>query len=701
MKFTLATEIRSLSGVGPKLEKRFSKLGIRTIQQLLAHYPKRYDDFRTTIPIVRVSPGSRVHIQAKVDLIDNRRSPRRRLMITEALLSDETGSIKAVWFNQPFITKQLVPGDVAYFAGKAESDQYGFQLMSPTFEKRKYEQTHTGRIVPVYGLTEDLTAKQIRYAVKLVLSAAKTILDWLPQSVLMKYNLLPLNEAVTNIHFPSSAQNLLEAQRRLKFNELFLIQLRAAITREELKKEPAPPIPFNEEITKRFTGSLPFALTNAQKKSSWEILRDIGKKRPMNRLLEGDVGSGKTVVAAIAIINATRAGYQSAFMSPTEILAEQHFKTLTKLFEKESIRVALLTGSVAKMNRQSHVTRKQLKESAATGKIDVIIGTHALIQESVSFHQLGLVIVDEQHRFGVQQRKKLVRKAVASQTRNTQSITPSNLLPHLLSMTATPIPRSLALTVYGDLDLSIIDEMPKGRKEIITKIITPHKRQDTYDFIRQEIRSGRQAFVVCPLIDPSDKLGVKSVKQEAERLDKEVFPDLRIGMLHGKLGTQRKERVMRDLLEKKIDILCATAVVEVGIDIPNASVMMIEGAERFGLAQLHQFRGRVGRAEHQSYCFLFSETESQSSIDRLHALVASKNGFELAEKDLEFRGPGDMYGSRQTGLPPLKIASLTDYQIIKESREAVTVLMGEDPQLTPWPLVKRKAEQFERSLHLE
>ncbi|HCM67782.1 MAG TPA: ATP-dependent DNA helicase RecG, partial [Candidatus Kerfeldbacteria bacterium] len=595
MRYQLSTEIRSLPGVGPKLEKRFSKLGIRTIQQLLANYPKRYDDFRTTIPIVRVSPGSRVHIKAKVDLIDNRRSPRRRMMITEALLSDETGSIKAVWFNQPFITRQLVPGDIAYFAGKAESDQYGFQLMSPTFEKRKYEQTHTGRIVPVYGLTEDLTAKQIRYAVKLVLSAAKTIPDWLPQSVLAKYNLLPLNEAVTNIHFPSSAQNLLEAQRRLKFNELFLIQLRAAITREELKKEPAPPIPFNEEITKRFTGSLPFVLTNAQKKSSWEILQDIGKRQPMNRLLEGDVGSGKTLVAAIAIINAARAGYQSALMSPTEILAEQHFKTLTKLFEKESVHVALLTGSVAKINQQSTMTKKRLKEFATAGKIDVIIGTHALIQESVSFHRLGLVIVDEQHRLGVQQRKKLVRKAAAGQTRNPQSVTPNNLLPHLLSMTATPIPRSLALTVYGDLDLSIIDEMPKGRKEIITKIITPHKRQNTYDFIRQEIRSGRQAFVVCPLIDPSDKLGVKSVKQEAERLDKEVFPDLRIGMLHGKLGTQRKERVMREMLEKKIDILCATAVVEVGIDIPNASVMMIEGAERFGLAQLHQFRGRVGR----------------------------------------------------------------------------------------------------------
>lgn len=691
MKLSLATPIRELPGVGPKLEKRFSKLGLKKVLDLLAYYPKRYDDFRQTIRIAQASPGSRVHIKAKVDLIDNRRSPRKRMTITEALLSDESGSIKAIWFNQPFITKQLASGDIAYFAGKAESDEYGFQLMSPTFEKQKREQTHTSRIVPIYGLTEDVTAKQIRYATKLVQSAIKTIPEWLPSDVIKHYQLLALPEAISNIHFPSTGEMLSRAQRRLKFNELFLIQLRAALTRQMLKKEKAPPIPFNEQRTQKFVSSLPFTLTNAQKKTAWEILGDLNKDRPMNRLLEGDVGSGKTVVAAIGMVNAKLAGFQSALMAPTEILAEQHFKTITQLLKNESMQIALLTGGSAKISSQETISRPKLKERISKGNLDIIIGTHALIQQGVSFHTLGYVIVDEQHRFGVEQRKKLVRKTQESNV----------AFPHLLSMTATPIPRSLALTVYGDLDLSIIDEMPIGRKEIVTRIITPHNRNTTYQFIRDEIQKGHQVFVICPLIDPSDKLGVKSVKQEAERLDKEVFPDLRIGVLHGRLGSKKKERVMRDMLDKKIDILCATAVVEVGIDIPNATVMMIEGAERFGLAQLHQFRGRVGRSEQQSHCFLFSETETQTSIDRLHALVESKNGFELAEKDLEFRGPGDMYGSRQTGLPPLKIASLTDYQIIKESREVVKTLISKDPELTTWPLIKKKAEQFERSLHLE
>lgn len=708
MKVTLQTLVRDLPGVGPKLEKRFSRLGLRKVQDLLAYYPKRYDDFRTTIHVAQVMPNSRVHIKARVDLIENRRSPRRRMIITEALLSDETASIKAVWFNQPFITKQLRQGDIAYFAGKAESDQYGFQLMSPTFEKRKTEQTHTARIVPLYGLTEDLTAKQVRFVMKTILPAARMIPDWLPDHVLARYALLPLADAVHAIHFPPSADLLQRARERLKFNELFLIQLRGALTRELLRKELAPPIPFHEQATQRLIGSLPFTLTNAQKKAAWEILKDIEKNRPMNRLLEGDVGSGKTLVATIAMFNAVLGGFQCALMAPTEILAEQHFATISKLLIHERVSVAVITGSVALMNHGEKVTKAKVKALAESGDIKMIIGTHALIQETVNFQHLGLVIVDEQHRFGVQQRKKLVRKSsphLSPLNAPVQGLSlqdrRQSLLPHLLSMTATPIPRSLALTVYGDLDLSIIDEMPKGRKEIQTRIVLPTERDRTYAFIREQISEGRQAFVVCPLIDPSDKLGVKSVKQEAERLDREVFPDLRIGVLHGKLSAAKKERVMRDMLERKIDILCSTAVVEVGIDIQNATVMMIEGAERFGLAQLHQFRGRVGRSNHQSYCFLLSETESKKSIERLHALVESKNGFELAEKDLEFRGPGDVFGSRQTGMPQLKMATFADHLLIKQTREAVTDLMEKDASLDTWPLVKKKAEQFERSLHLE
>ncbi len=692
MPLTLHTPIHDLHGVGEKLDKRFAKLGIRTVQDLLAFYPKRYDDFRAITPINQITPDSRVHIRARVDLIENHRSPRRRMMITESLLSDETGSIKAVWFNQPFITKQLARGDTVYLAGKAELDEYGLHLSSPTYEKEKSQQTHTARIVPLYALTENLTAKQLRYAIKLVLPVAKMIPDWLPEDIRVTYKLLPLAQAVEYIHFPADGQQLLDAKQRLKFNELFLIQLRAGLTREQLSKETAPVITFNTDRTKRFVSSLTFTLTDAQKKTSWEIVQDIAKSRPMNRLLEGDVGSGKTIVAAIAMLNAADCGYQSALMSPTEILAEQHFATLTKLLRKERLSVALLTGGAARVNTSVNHTKTQVKKMIAEGKIHIVIGTHALIQETVSFHNLGLVVLDEQHRFGVEQRKKLAKKS-RSQA--------SQLFPHLLSMTATPIPRSLALTVYGDLDLSVIDQMPPGRKEIITKTIVPHKREETYQFIREEIAQGHQAFVICPLIDPSDTLGVKSVKQEAERLDTTVFPDLRIGMLHGKLGVKRKELVMRQMAEGTIDILCATAVVEVGIDVPKATVMMIEGAERFGLAQLHQFRGRVGRSERQSYCFLFTDTENAKTIERLHALVQSKNGFELAEKDLEFRGPGDMFGSRQTGLPQLKMATLSDYQIIKQTREAVKDLLHKDATLSTWPLLKKRAEQFERSLHLE
>lgn len=693
MPLTLHTPIRDLPGVGAKLEKRFHTLGIRRIQDLLAYYPKRYDDFRTVQMINQITPGTRVHIKAKVNLIENHRSPRRRLMITEALLSDETGSMKAIWFNQPFITRQLAQGDTAYFAGKADLDDYGFRLSSPTFEKEKPEQTHTGRIVPLYALTENLTAKQLRYAMKIVLPIARTIRDWLPEKIITKYALLPLAHAVIDIHFPSDAQALTAAQTRLKFNELFLIQLRAGLTRQQLNTEKAPHIPFVEDRTQRFVKHLPFTLTAPQKKSAWEILNDLHKDRPMNRLLEGDVGSGKTVVATLAMLNTAAAGYQSALMTPTEILAEQHFTTITTLLKDEKVSVALLTGSTALVSGIGSVSRKKLKTLLAEGAVDIVIGTHAIIQQSVGFAHLGLVIVDEQHRFGVQQRKRL------SHTHDHPGA--GDTSPHFLSMTATPIPRSLALTLYGDLDLSIIDTLPSGRIPIITRAVPPHERGEVYEAIKKEIAAGRQVFVICPLIDPSDTLGVKSVKEEAARLATDVFPDLRIGVLHGRLTAKKKEEVMREMASGSIDILCATAVVEVGIDVPNATVMLIEGAERFGLAQLHQFRGRVGRSTHQSYCFLLSDTESATSIDRLHALVESSNGFELAEKDLAFRGAGDLFGSRQTGVPQLRMATLADHQIIKQTRETVAHLLEEDPSLDTWPMVKKKAEQYERSLHLE
>jgi len=578
-------------------------------------------------------------------------------------------------------------GDEVYFSGKAEYTQYGLQLIGPSYEKVKKEQTHTARIVPVYSLTENLTEKQIRYLIKLILPLAKTIPEWIPQEILKKYRLIGLNQSIKEIHFPTNKNTLSQARYRLKFNELFLIQLKVQAVRQKIASEKAPLIKFNQPLTKKFVDSLPFTLTANQKEAAWEILRNLHQARPMNRLLEGDVGSGKTVVAGMAILNVVDNGYQAALMAPTEILAQQHYKTISSLFKKFKIKAGLLTRADKKISGR-RTTQKNITAHIANGKLQVIIGTHAIIQEKVTFKNLGLVIIDEQHRFGVDQRKTLKLK-------------PKGRLPHLLSMTATPIPRSLALTLYGDLDLSIITEMPKGRKKVLTKIVPPEKRKLAYNFIHDEIKKGRQVFVVCPLIEGSDKLGVKAATAEYEKLKKQIFPDLNIGLVHSKLKAKEKERVMKKFSDNKINILVATSVVEVGIDVPNASVMMIEGAERFGLAQLHQFRGRVGRAEHQSYCFVFTESDSQKTIERLNALVTAKNGFELAEKDLEFRGPGEIYGLKQSGFPDLKIAKLTDYEIIQKTKEVSQEIFSKDPWFIHYPFLKEKLKIFTRTIHLE
>jgi len=689
MKITLATAISELPRVGNILTKRLAKLGLKRVSDLLFYYPFRYDDFSQITPIIKVQPSTTATVKAKINLIATKRSPRKRIYITESLVSDRTASLKIIWFNQPFIPRLIKQGDLVYFSGKIEHDQYGLYLNNPTYEKVKADQTHTARIVPVYSTTANLTEKQIRFLVKLVLPLAKNIPDWLPNEIKREYSLINLSQALLQIHFPPNWEALTKAQDRLKFDELFLIQLKTQFLRKELAQEKAPAIKFNQELTQKFVQSLPFALTKAQKKSAWEILKDIQGEKPMNRLLEGDVGSGKTVVAAMAILNTVDNGYQTALMAPTEILAQQHDKTISKLFKHWKMKIALLTRSNKVINNKP-VSQKNITKQIASGQINVIIGTHALIQKKVEFKNLGLVIVDEQHRFGVEQRKTLKQKS--NKRRATSNV------PHFLSMTATPIPRSLALTLYGDLDLSIINEMPVGRKKVLTKIVPPEKRKLAYQFIRDEIKAGRQVFVICPLIDPSDKLGVKAATAEYEKLKRDVFPDLKIGLLHGKIKAAEKEEAMKNFQQKKLDILVATPVVEVGIDIPNASVMMIEAAERFGLAQLHQFRGRVGRAEHQSYCFVFTESDSEKTVERLNALITAKDGFALAEKDLAFRGPGEIYGYKQSGFPELKIAKLTDYAIIKNTKEAAQKLY---PELNKYPLLRQKLALFSQNVHLE
>ncbi len=478
----------------------------------------------------------------------------------------------------------------------------------------------------------------------------------------------------------------------------------------KLSKEKAPAIPINVELMKEFIQSLPYKLTNAQKRSAWQILKDLEKPRPMNRLLEGDVGSGKTVVAAMAILNAVKNGYQAAFMAPTEILARQHHKTVINLLKKFKLKVGLITGKENYIDGKK-ITRKELLEKVKNGAVNILIGTHAIIQDTTPktrektparFNNLALVIIDEQHRFGVEQRAKL--------------ITNQKMIPHFLSMTATPIPRTLSLTIYGDLDLSVIDELPKGRKKISTKIIQPKDKKATYEFIRQQIKEGRQTFVICPRIEQpkvTNLLGeevsfqtlswmdVKAVKQEYKKLSEEIFPDLKIAMLHGKMKSDEKEKIMRDFKDKKIGVLVSTSVVEVGVDIPNASVMMIEGSERFGLAQLHQFRGRVGRSDFQSYCFLFTDTEGYVYNRRLRALITCDNGFELAEKDLAIRGPGDFTGQRQWGIPDLAMASLTDTVLVSKARQEAKELLEKDPELKKHPLLAEKLKEFQKRIHLE
>lgn len=665
------------------MASRLKGLGLETLEDLIYYFPFRYEDFSRVKKISELAPNESVTIKVKVQLIANRRSWRKRKILTESLVSDETGSLKVIWFNQPFLTKNIQIGDEIYLSGKL--DESRIQMVSPDYEKVKINTVHTARIVPVYHLTEGLTQKQFRFLLSQVLTLIKQVEEYLPSELLKKYKFLNLVPALLNIHFPQSEELAREARRRLKFDELFIIQYSILKSKQRLGESRASSISFLEKQTRGFVSSLPFELTPDQKRCSWEIIQDIGKDKVMNRLLEGDVGSGKTVVAALAILNVALNGYKTVMMAPTEILATQHYQTLRKLFQKQKFNIALLTAGRQEING-GKIKKSELLKKLNEAEFDVAIGTHAVIEKNVSVKDLALVIIDEQHRFGVNQRKELLRNAG------------EGIVPHFLSMTATPIPRSLVLALYGDLDLSIIKQMPLGRKSIITKIIYEQQRLAAYDFIRQQVGEGRQVFVICPLIDPSDTLGVKSVKQEFEKLDKEVFPELKIGLMHGRLKAREKEEVMKKFAEKELAILVSTSVIEVGIDFPNATIMMIEGADRFGLAQLHQFRGRVGRGEHQSYCFLFSESASLLTRKRLKYLETCQDGFTLAEKDLELRGPGEIYGVRQSGLPDLKIASLSDVETIKIAQEEARMMI-EKGQVNPG--IEKRVRQLNLSMHFE
>jgi ATP-dependent DNA helicase RecG len=695
----LNTPISSLGGVGKKTASLLERLHIKNVEDLLYYFPFRYEDYRRIVPSTDLQIGDQVTVKGVVELIANKRSFKTRRIITECLVRDNYGTIRVVWFNQPFLIKTIHPGDSIYLSGKVTKDMLGPQLVSPVFEKdTKGETTHTARLVPMYPLTAGLTEKQIRFLLSQIIGLTEVLPDWLPSVVREKNDLLPLGEALRAIHFPKDETFLKKSTDRLKFDELFLVQLQAELTRLQKAVTVAPQIIFQEESIKKFVQNLGFSLTTSQKKAAWEILQDCGKNTPMNRLLSGDVGSGKTIVAAIALFNSVLNGFQGVVMVPTEILARQHFESLCKIFQPYHLTIGLYTRSQRMRSDHSNaaddnLSKKEILQAISEKKMDIIIGTQSLLSEGVEFNNLGLVIVDEQHRFGVEQRRVIKEKG--------QGI-------HFLSMTATPIPRSFALMIYGDLDVSIINELPPGRKKILTRLVAPSKRTEAYRFIKQQVAQGRQVFVVCPLIEEQNVLGdKKSVLKEYKKLATEIFPDLRVGYLHGKMpaqggsalgGKPSKESVMEAFKNGEIDILVSTSVIEVGVNIPNASVMMIEGADRFGLAQLHQFRGRVGRSIHQSYCLLFTDSTSVKVEERLKFFETCNDGFKLAEKDLEIRGPGEVYGTDQSGMMHLRLAKLTDSAIIKKAREVARAIA---PEVQNFPVIIRRIKKWQEAVHLE
>jgi ATP-dependent DNA helicase RecG len=602
-------------------------------------------------------------------------------------VADDTGSLKVVWFNQPFLAKALHPGDTLWMAGKVEQNVFGTTLVNPTWEKRE-NPLHAAGIIPIYPLTEGLTQKQMRMFMHQALPLASSLRDILPPGIEAEHNLLTQANALKALHDPTNFANIKSGKRRIAFEELLIVHLAVQQERARLAREISVKIPFHQEHTVSFVQRLPFTLTPDQKRAAWDILQDMDKPQPMNRLLEGDVGSGKTVVAAIGILNVATAGYQVAYLAPTEILAQQHYEKISALLKPFGTRTGILTQSTRRLSTTTDPpSRTKIVQALAEHQVDLIIGTHALLSKAIKFSKLALVIVDEQHRFGVEQRKAL--RATGSQG-----------IPHFLSMTATPIPRTLALTVWGDLTISRITHLPKERKAIATKLLDPRNRDVAYQHIREKVLAGEQAFIIYPRID-TDPTGAKSATAGFNELKEKVFPDITLGLIHGRLPSNKKEQAMREFADGKIKILIATAVVEVGIDVPNATAMLIEGAENFGLAQLHQLRGRIGRSNKPSTCFILSESQEPEVIDRLKVLMRLNDGFQLAEEDLQRRGPGEIFGIQQSGFQPFRMARLTDTELIEETRQTAEKLLLNDPDLINTPSINQIVLEKRKQIHPE
>lgn len=704
----------------PDQKKALSRLGLTIVADLLFYFPERYSD-QSLVKLIRdLEGGETATVYGEISKLKTKKSFRTNIPMAEGVINDGTGRLKVTWFNQAFVGKVLRDGQKITLTGKISNGKYGLSMSNPEYERGAGQavDVHDSLFAntdaqkdfsfPIYRETRGLTSKWIYHAVEKIIASrlVEQLHEYIPEEILKKYSLPKLSTAIVWIHMPRAKRDAEAARKRFAFEEVFFIQLEKQREREENREKKSFKISVDEKDIASFTKHFPFKMTAGQKHALDDVFADFQKDYPMSRLLEGDVGSGKTAVAATAAYATIQnrpdgksfGNLQVAYMAPTEILANQHFESFIKYFVHTGIQVGLITGTgckkfPSKINPESStdISRTQLMKWVGNGEIPILIGTHALVYKSVKFKHLALAIVDEQHRFGTKQRGKLAKK--------------DDFAPHFLSMTATPIPRTLALTIYGDLDLTLLDEMPKGRKQVITEIVTPDKREATYDFVKKEMAAGRQLYVICPRIDEPDPenemaLMAKSVTAEAKRLKANVFPDKTIGILHSKMSKDAKEEVMAEFSDGKIDILCATSVVEVGVNVPNATMIIIEGAERFGLAQLHQLRGRVIRSNHQAYCFVFPDTESKKSIDRLTALKTAKNGFELSELDLQLRGSGDLSGMKQWGVSDLGMEAIKNLKMVEAARNEAREIITKN-LLPQFPLLQSEFERRERKIHFE
>ncbi len=732
---TPETLIENLFRLTPRQKNALKNIGLKTAKDLIYHFPYRYENPADLKKIGDVITGEKVRIWGKVIKIDYEKTWKKKMNIAYATVEDQSGKIKLVWFSQPYIAKMIPLGACAIFSGTVGIRKGEYYIANPTYDLipcsvvPNFSASDRARLEPLYSSSSGVSSLWISRAISKIFPQIE-FQEFLPEEIIKKYHLPKLSAALRWVHFPKTIEHAGAAKKRFAFEEVFLMQLMRMSQKEEIKKTSGIALQNVEKFKKEFLSLLPFKLTGAQEKATNDLVKDLSTGHPMNRLLEGDVGSGKTAVAACAAYIIAKNGMQATYMAPTEILARQHFETFSKVLGRAGgLKIGLLTSSISEKfpskvdrTKSTHISKTQLLKWVKESEFQILIGTHSLIEKKVEFKNLALAMVDEQHRFGVRQRMTLARRQNADKTRKDaesqrESAAQKMRIPHFLTMTATPIPRTLALSIYADLDVSIISELPPGRKSIDTKIVKPRDRNLTYEFMRQKLSAGEQAFVICPRIEKNEKDNfprnsalslrnsalreMKSVKEEYKKLKEKIFPEYKIAIMHGKLTPKEKEETMRNFKENEAQILISTSVVEVGVDVPNATIMMIEGAERFGLAQLHQFRGRVGRSEKKSYCFVLPSSYSANIFRRLKALTEAKNGFELAEYDLEFRGPGELTGKRQWGISDIGMEALKNLKMVEAARIEARAII-ENIALSKYPLLFEKIKQLQKEpLHFE